>query len=139
VLRRSDREPEWYVPVSTVARVRVRLWVRLSRSSTREFLVQAGAQRPRAQLPGGSGDAFPTLRQLGGQHKLQLSARQPGQLQRVVRRTARMLEVFRDQFAEAGYLFADILDIEFLPLGMERVVAHSSVCPDPLRLCVCDH
>jgi len=37
---------------------------------------------PRAcegQLPGGSGNDSPTLPQLGRQHKLQLSARQPGQ------------------------------------------------------------
>jgi hypothetical protein len=36
------------------------------------------------KLPGGSGNASPTLRQLGRQDKLQLSARQPGQLLRVV-------------------------------------------------------
>jgi hypothetical protein len=36
------------------------------------------------QLPGGSGNGAPILAQLGGQGALQLSACQPGQLQRVV-------------------------------------------------------
>jgi hypothetical protein len=45
-------------------------------------------QRPRAQLPGGSGNGPPILAQLGGQVTLHLSASQPGQLQRVVRRPA---------------------------------------------------
>ena len=43
------------------------------------------AQRPRAQLPGGSGKGPSILAHSGGQVTLQLSARQPGQLQRVVR------------------------------------------------------
>src|SRR4030042_1650348 len=42
------------------------------------------AQRPRAQLPGGSGSSPPTRRQLRGQVMLQLSARPPSQLQRAI-------------------------------------------------------
>ena len=54
--------------------------------SCASILLIAGdaAQRPRAQLPGGSGNASPILAHLGGQVTLQLSACQPGQLQRVV-------------------------------------------------------
>ena len=49
------------------------------------MLVEA-AQRPRAQLPGGSGIGRLILAHPGRPVTTQLSARQPGQLQRVVRR-----------------------------------------------------
>ncbi|GAB4405586.1 MAG: hypothetical protein Kow00123_17840 [Anaerolineales bacterium] len=42
-------------------------------------------ERPRAKLPGGSGYAPSTLRQPHRQDKPHFAARQPGQLQRVVR------------------------------------------------------
>jgi hypothetical protein len=42
-------------------------------------------QRPRAMLPGGSGQLLPTLRQAGWRFKHQLSPSPPGQLQRDVR------------------------------------------------------
>jgi len=52
-------------------------------SSVRGPLLPTSAQRPRAKLPGGSGQLSPTLRHAGGPGKQPRTRRPPGQLQRV--------------------------------------------------------
>ena len=74
------------------------------------------AQRPRAQLPGGSANIRPILAHPGRQVTLQLSARQPGQLQRVVRQHSVQvhltfnLAAFESPFTVLTHSFASSLE-----------------------------
>jgi len=67
-------------PTGSLARYRVRNVRKVGHTE------RLAAQRPRAKLPGGSGQVSPTLRLDSGRDKMQLRPSPPGQLQRVVRR-----------------------------------------------------